>query len=100
MLLLTLAVGWIAVAIVTYVSAHREVDELLDAHLRQAARLLVAQAGHEMEEIEWADEDDDGYTGVVAFQLLSADGSVLLRSANAPSTPFSSQSAGFVRHSP
>jgi two-component system sensor histidine kinase QseC len=95
LLLLSLAVGWVAVAVVTYVYAHREVDALLDAHLRQAARMLVAQAGHEMEELDWEDEDYDGYGGVVAFQIRNADGRVLLRSANAPSRAFSSQTAGF-----
>jgi two-component system sensor histidine kinase QseC len=95
LLLLSLAVGWVVVAVVTYVYAHREVDAVLDAHLRQAARLLVAQAGHELEELDWEDEDDDGYGGVVAFQVRDADGRILLRSANAPSRPFSSQTTGF-----
>jgi two-component system sensor histidine kinase QseC len=94
-LLLTLAVGWIAVAIVTYLYAHREVDALLDAHLRQNARMLVAQAGNESQEMDWDDDDDDGYRSVVAFQLRTRDGRVLLRSANAPSTAFSTRTAGF-----
>lgn len=94
-MLLSLAAGWVAVAVVTYVYAHREVDALLDAHLRQAARMLIAQAGHEIEEMDWDDEDDDSYRSVVAFQLCTTDGRVLFRSANAPSTPFSTRTSGF-----
>ena len=43
---------WIATAIVSYVDARHELDELLDAHLAQSASLLIAQAGHDPEEID------------------------------------------------
>src|SRR5690242_11540674 len=46
------ALVWLATAVVSYRDAHREIDALLDAHLSQAATLLVAQAVHEVEEIE------------------------------------------------
>jgi two-component system sensor histidine kinase QseC len=94
LLLLVLALAWSAAAFLTYLDAHREVDALLDAHLRQSARLLVAQAELDLDEIE-LDEDDDEYGTDVAFQVRRTDGSVLLRSAKAPAEPFASGTRGF-----
>ena len=62
LLLLTLTGTWLASAALTYRDAHRGIDALLDAHLAQAARLLVAQAGHELEELDF-DEDADTPAG-------------------------------------
>ncbi|HET9763450.1 MAG TPA: hypothetical protein VFR50_08035, partial [Casimicrobiaceae bacterium] len=47
-LLASVAVVWIATAVVSYFDAQHEVDELLDAHLAQSASLLIALAGHEV----------------------------------------------------
>lgn len=97
LLLSALAMTWTVTAALTYVDAHREVDALLDAHLRQAARLLVAQAERELDELDWDDEEDvDGdYGSVVAFQVRRADGRVLLRSANAPERALGRDASGF-----
>jgi two-component system sensor histidine kinase QseC len=97
LLLLTLAGTWLASAALTYRDAHRGIDALLDAHLAQAARLLVAQAGHELEELDF-DEDSDtpsDFRTKVAFQVREADGTLILRSANAPTTPFAGPTSGF-----
>ncbi len=97
LLLLTLAGTWLASAALTYRDAHRGIDALLDAHLAQAARLLVAQAGHELEELDF-DEDSDtrpDFRTKVAFQVREADGTLILRSANAPTTPFAGSASGF-----
>ena len=97
LLLLTLTGTWLASAALTYREAHRGIDALLDAHLAQAARLLVAQAGHELEELDF-DEDSDSppdFRTKVAFQVREADGTLLLRSANAPTTPFARPVNGF-----
>ena len=93
-LLLALAGAWSTAAVLTYFDAHREVDALLDAHLRQSARLLVAQAELDLDEIE-LDEDDDDYGTDVAFQVRRTEGNVLLRSAKAPDEPFASATRGF-----
>jgi|APFre7841882724_1041349.scaffolds.fasta_scaffold48062_1 two-component system sensor histidine kinase QseC len=97
LLLLALSATWLASATLTYRDAHRGIDALLDAHLAQAARLLVAQAGHELEEIEF--DDDAGtsadYRSKVAFQVRETDGKLVLRSANAPATPLAGLSPGF-----
>ena len=97
LLLLMLAGTWLASAALTYRDAHRGIDALLDAHLAQAARLLVAQAGHELEELDF-DEDSDtppDFRTKVAFQVREADGKLILRSANAPTTPFAGTVSGF-----
>lgn len=102
LLLLALAGTWCVIALFTYRDAHREIDALLDAHLQQATRLLVAQAGHELDEgrdlaeVELDDEVRTRYSAAVAFQVLRAkDGKLLLRSANAPGTPLAGRAAGF-----
>lgn len=92
LLLLGLAAAWIAAAVVTYTDSHRAVDALLDAHLRQSARLLVAQAEFDLDELEVDDDDEDTE---VAFQLRRADGRVLVQSANAPREPLASATRGF-----
>ena len=97
LLLLTLAGTWLVSAALTYREAHRGIDALLDAHLAQAARLLVAQAGHELEELDF-DEDSDtpsDFRTTVAFQVREADGTLVLRSANAPTTPLAGTVNGF-----
>jgi two-component system, OmpR family, sensor histidine kinase QseC len=79
---------WAAAAMLTWFDARHELDELLDAHLAQAAALLVVQQAHE------ADEDDRGidtpslhpYAPKVAFQVFQY-GLLIQRSANAPSQP-------------
>ena len=103
LLLLTLAGTWSLIALVTYRDTHREIDVLLDAHLRQATRMLVSQTELEIdddpdpEEIEIAaDEPDTPYGTSVAFQVRNADdGALLLRSANAPLAPLAGKTPGF-----
>jgi two-component system, OmpR family, sensor histidine kinase QseC len=82
------AAVWAAAAMLTWFDARHELDELLDAHLAQAAALLVVQQARE------ADDDDRGidtpslhpYAPKVAFQVFN-DGQLIQRSANAPSQP-------------
>jgi len=51
-LLASITLAWLATAVFSYFDAQHELDELLDAHLAQSASLLVAQIGHELEEID------------------------------------------------
>ena len=81
------ALLWGGAAVLTWRDARHELDELLDAHLAQAAALLVVQQVGEP-------EDDAGvdapmlhrYATRVAFQVFH-DGRLVLRSANAPTQP-------------
>jgi len=83
-----IAVVWLATASATWYDMRRELDELLDSHLAQAAALLVVQQGREVE-----DEDHEleapalhRYAPKVAFQVFH-EGRLELRSVNAPAWP-------------
>lgn len=89
-LILGLVVGaWGVTAVVTWLDARHELDELLDGHLAQAAALLVVQQAN-------GTDDDDvvnapllhRYAPKVAFQVFH-DGQLTMRSAAAPTTPMS-----------
>lgn len=103
LLLLALAGTWLVIAFLTYRDTHRGIDTLLDAHLQQATRLLVMQAGHELdegrdlEEVELEEDDEHSpYRTAVAFQVRRRnDGTLLLRSANAPGAPLAGATKGF-----
>lgn len=80
-------VVWAVTAIMTWVDASHELDELLDSHLAQAAALLVARQAHDIEEAEGVDAPPlHRYAPKVAFQVFHA-GRLALRSANAPLEP-------------
>ncbi len=92
-----IAVVWLATAIVSYFDARHELDELLDAHLAQSVSLLVAQMGHELEEID-ADESialahKRGHK--VAIQVWEQGDKLRLHSASAPNTRLSAQDEGY-----
>lgn len=77
---------WVMTAALTWGDVHDTLDELLDAHLAQAAGVLVAQ-------VHDADEDDvvnvptlHRYAPRVAFQVWYGD-ALWVRSAQAPREP-------------
>jgi len=87
---------WTGSAIMTWVDARDELDDLLDGHLAQAAALLVVQQARS--------DDDDGvadapvlhkYAPLVAFQVFHED-RLVMRSANASTTPMTSKDHGFT----
>lgn len=74
--------------VLSYVDAHHEIDELLDAQLAQAGQALLALASHEEdEEIEEDEAFGHRYQRRLRFQVWSAEGRLVLRSQNAPETP-------------
>ena len=93
-----MSVLWLAAAVMIWVDARYELDELLDAHLAQAAALMVAQ------QARGDDGDDDDplmatptlhrYSRQVAFQVWHR-GALSLRSPNAPLEPMGRQTLGF-----
>ncbi len=96
MLLGATATVWLAVAFVTWRDAHHELDALLDAHLAQSANLLIAQSGHELEELDFEDlEELAPYGQHVAFQVWDDRGRLVLKSTDAPSSRFSELERGF-----
>ena len=104
------AIAWLLTVLFSYLDAHHEVDELFDAQLAQAAQTLLALSAGEA-----GDGDDDyapfrklhahghghhhgrehrepgemahKYQRHLRFQIWLPDGSLLLRSENAPETP-------------
>ena len=92
------ALLWGGAAVLTWRDARHELDELLDAHLAQAAALLVVQQVAELEDHGGVDAPLlHRYAPRVAFQVFH-DGRLVLRSANAPAQPMvagSAQPQGF-----
>lgn len=93
-----IALVWIASAALTYLDARQELDEVLDAHLAQAASLLDAQAPHELYEVDTEHAPQlHKYSRRVAFQIWGyADKKLSLHSINAPDEPLGPFEPGFV----
>ena len=95
-LLVTVSALWGVGVFASYFDAHRELDQLFDAHLAQSAQLLSRQAGHELLEMDdLEDEELRSYAHTFAFQLWSSRGELLMRMGAAPMTRFSSVEEGF-----
>ena len=102
-LLALFALSWCATGVFIFLETQREVDFLLDAHLRQSAALLTAQASHELSEIvevpgTLGDEVVDlrAYEPKVAFQLWRPNGQLIARSRDAPARRLSDGKSGFA----
>ena len=90
-----MALVWVGTVIVTYFDAREELNEILDAHLTQAAALLIAQTTGEFEEIETEHALPlHKYSRRVAFQIWE-HGQLRLHSVNAPQTPLTNREQGF-----
>ena len=90
------ALVWIGTALYSYFDARHEINRLLDAHLAQSASLLVAQVGHELEEIDLEHAPSAGERGRrVAFQIWERGTVLRLHSANAPQARLSQREEGF-----
>lgn len=86
---------WLAAAAFTWFDARRELGELLDGHLAQAASLLVAQQSVPNDDDEVVDAPSlHKYAPRVAFQVFH-EGQLVIRSANAGEQPMSTLSKGF-----
>lgn len=96
LLVALVAVIWLATAVVSFVDARHELDELLDAHLAQAASLLMvqAEAASGIVDAEHAPQLHR-YNRRVAFQLWDAGGKLRLHSSNAPDVRLSPVDDGF-----
>ena len=83
------SVCWLATLGLSYVDAHHEIDELLDAQLVQVGQTLLVLAAEADDEDDIADEGRIGhkYQKRLRFQVWTRDGELLLRSRDAPKTP-------------
>jgi two-component system sensor histidine kinase QseC len=96
LLLVAVAVTWIATAVVSYLDARHELDELLDAHLAQTASLLIAGLEHEAEEIDVEHAPQlHRYSRRVAFQFWENGTTLRMHSLNAPDAHLSPAREGF-----
>jgi len=87
---------WLGATAFTYHDAREEFDEVLDAHLAQAAALLVVQASHDLDELETEHAPLlHKYARRVAFQVWDRGRQLRLHSANAPQQPLTSKERGF-----
>jgi two-component system sensor histidine kinase QseC len=95
-LLAVVAVVWLATAAYSYFDARHEINELLDAHLAQSASLIVAQVGHDLEEIELEHAPKtDKRARRVAFQIWERGTVLRLHSADAPSSRLARREEGY-----
>jgi two-component system sensor histidine kinase QseC len=95
-LLTATALTWLVALVFSYLDTRHELDELLDAHLAQSASLLLAQIGHEVEDIEIENAPAlHRYSRNVAFQVWYRGNRLVLHSAGAPDTLLSAQREGF-----
>lgn len=84
---------WILSAVVIYIKADNESQELFDSSLSETANLLLFLSEHEIHEVgsaKIAGEDaveDSSTPHYLAFQLWDLEGGLKYRSANAPTTP-------------
>ncbi len=90
---------WLGATAFTYHNARKEFDEVLDAHLAQAATLLVVQASHDLDELETEHAPlPHKYARRVAFQVWNKGHQLRLHSANAPQQPLANEERGFSDH--
>jgi len=95
-LLLVTALAWGVALVLSYRDTLHELDELLDAHLAQSASLLIAQVGHETDDLDTEHAPQlHRYSRNVAFQVWEKGRKLVLHSASAPNTPLSSTHEGF-----
>lgn len=97
LLLVTVVAGWGATALSSFFDTRHEIDEIFDAQLAQSAKLLLAQASHDMDELNHKGDgiamevrsDEHKYERRLTFQLWNDKGRLLVRSEGAPEQPFS-----------
>ena len=95
-LLLVTLLAWGIALVFSYRDTRHELDELLDGHLAQSASLLIAQVGHEADDLDTERAPQlHRYSRNVAFQVWEKGRKLVLHSASAPNTPLSSTHEGF-----
>ncbi|MDO8958340.1 MAG: ATP-binding protein [Rhodocyclaceae bacterium] len=85
---------WLGVTLAAWIETRHETEEILDAHLAQAAALLTAFVGHEPDELD-EHLPTNRYLHKVTFQVWDGGRSLLVHSANAPDHRLSASDQGF-----
>lgn len=85
---------WLVAAAATWFDARHELDELLDAHLAQAASLLLVQkfGDFDGDDIAALPVGTEQYSRPVMFQVFQSD-KLMLKSADAPRQPIAPSGA-------
>lgn len=87
---------WGGATLTSVLKVHKEIDELLDAQLARSARILLAQVGHEPDEVEIEyGEEFHKYERKIAFQVWDEQGRLMLSSSTAPDEPLAGKEEGF-----
>lgn len=95
-LLLTTVLAWGVALSLSYRDTRHELNELLDAYLAQSTSLLIAQLGHEPDEIDTEHVPAlHRYSRKVVFQVWEDGERLLLHSVAAPNTRLSNQLEGY-----
>jgi two-component system sensor histidine kinase QseC len=96
LVLTTVVMIWGVAVTATYFDARKELFDVLDAHLAQAATLLVVQSSHELDEIETEYEAmPQKYSPRIAFQVWEGGRKLRIHSVNAPAQPLAANEQGF-----
>jgi len=91
-LLLTTVLTWGVAISLSYRDTRDELNELLDAYLAQSTSLLIAQLGHEPDEIDTEHAPAiHRYSRKVVFQVWEGGENLRLHSVAAPNTKLSNQ---------
>ena len=94
--IISVMVIWGVAIAFTYSEAHKEINEVMDAHLAQASVLLVVQSSHELDEIDVEHADSPHkYSTRIAFQVWEDGNMLRIHSINAPSHPLANIDHGF-----
>jgi two-component system, OmpR family, sensor histidine kinase QseC len=105
-------ISWSTIAIINYIDARDEIEEIFDAQLIQSAKVLLSLVDHELyEEIYLYDSGDSShrmelqdikehlfrhkYEKLLAFQISVNNGNFSFKSAEAPEQSLSDDTEGF-----
>jgi len=86
---------WLAVALAAWFETRHETEEILDAHLAQAASLLTAFVGHEPDELD-EHLPAHRYLRKVTFQVWEKGRDLRVHSANAPDHRLAPSDQGYA----
>jgi two-component system, OmpR family, sensor histidine kinase QseC len=86
---------WLAVALAAWFETRHETEEILDAHLAQAAALLAAFVGHEADDLD-EHLPTHRYLRKVTFQVWEKGDRLRVHSANAPDRRLAPADHGFA----